>query len=220
MAYTEKTQLSPALEQERALLLDGKTYSEIAKLTGARLRSITERNRLVYRVDVQAAFRRRVERDGIANRYIAGDAFGNWFAGYFDGEGCLTVFYRERDGIPERRIGVQISCRYDDADVLTYIKAQLGVGVTWQSKAKGATKPAVNWRVESAADLAEVIVPLLDVYPLRSKKRLEFMYWRPLVIDQYVNTLGGTSTRIGATVEQNVAFQEAMQNIRNIRHPA
>ncbi|AVF42787.1 hypothetical protein AL486_18940 [Pandoraea apista] len=219
MAYTDKTQLSPAMERERALLLAGHTYREIAQLTGARIRSINERNRIVYRVDLHAAFQQRIERDGIPSRYTASDAFGAWFSGYFDGEGCLTVFYRERNGIPERRVGVQIACRYDDADVLAHIKDQLGVGVLWQSPAKGATKPAVNWRVESSADLAEVVLPLFDAHPLRTKKRLELVHWRTLVIQQYVNTLGGTSTRVGATVEQNMAFQATVQKIRNIRHP-
>jgi hypothetical protein len=99
------------------------------------------------------------------------------------------------------------------------IRDTLG-GSTWTTKAKGTTRPARNWRIESAADLAEIILPIFDAYPLRSKKRLEYNIWRGLVLNQYVNTLGGTSTRVGAAVEENTAFQLALQDIRKIRHGA
>lgn len=219
MPYTLDTQLSPTMQIERDLLTNGFSYSEVASRTGAKLGTIKERNRIVYGIDIREAFRSRVEREGIQSRYTADDAFGYWFAGYFDGEGCLTVFYRERGGYPERRVGVQIACREDDADIIRHIHDTIG-GTTWTSPQKGTTRPAHNWRIEAAPDLAEIILPIFDTYPLRSKKRLEYRIWRGLVLNQYVNTLGGTSTRVGATVEENTAFQLALYEIRKIRHPA
>src|SRR3990167_5597312 len=207
------------MKRERELLLAGFSYSKIAESTGEKLGTIKERNRLIYGVDLRNAFRTRMEREGIKSRNVIGSAFGNWFSGYFDGEGCFTIFYRERDGSPERRVGVQIACRYDDTDVIRYIQKTLGVGVVWQSKSKGITNEAINWRVERATDLAEVVLPIFDTYPLRSKKRLEYQIWRPLVINQYVNTLGGTSTRVGATKEENAFFKSSLEKIRKIRHP-
>lgn len=219
MSYTKETQITPAMEAERDLLIAGFSYSEISHITGNKLNTIKERNRIIHRINIRDAFRNRIERDGIIKRNTVSDNFGYWFSGYFDGEGCLTVFYRERFGIPDKRVGIQISCRYDDADIIAYIYDTLKVGVVWRSKIKGATNEAMNWRVESASDLTEVILPIFDAYPLRSKKRLEYLIWRELVINQYANTLGGTSTRVGATKEENAAFQFAMQKIRDIRHP-
>lgn len=220
MSYTEETKLSPAMRVERKLLRPGMSYSEVAAQTGAKIGTVKERNRLIYGVDLRETFRARVHRDGIKSRYVAGNNFGHWFSGYFDGEGCFTVFFRRRRGYAERRVGIQVACRYDDAEVLRYIHQNLGAGVFWESQAKGTTAPASNWRIESAADLAEIVLPVFDDYPLRSKKRHEYAIWRELVLKQYVNTLGGTSTRVGASEVENVAFQEAMNEVRKIRHPS
>lgn len=223
MAYSNESNLNPIMQRERDLLFSGFSYREVEALTGVKIGTIKERNRIIYAIDLRSAFRARFEREGFKSRYVGGDAFGNWFSGYFDGEGCLTVFYRDRNRLgnitPERRVGVQISCRYDDADVLRYIHKTLSVGVVWDTPAKGTTRPAYNWRVENASDLTQVILPIFDSYPLRSKKRLEYTIWKTLVINQYVNTLGGTSTRVGASVEENAVFKLALQQIRDIRHP-
>lgn len=219
MGYTKNTKLTPALQHERDLLLRGLSYKEVAAMTGSKVKSISERNRLVYGVDLRSAFSNRIDRDGIKKRHAPSDAFGYWFSGFFDGEGCLTVFCRRRTNGFERRVGVQISCRYDDAQVIDFIYKSLNVGVVWDGRAKGLTNKTKNWRVERAADLTEVILPVFDNYPLRSKKRLEYSIWRGLVIQQYINTLGGNSTRVGATDKENAAFQDAMNSIRKIRHP-
>ena len=219
MPYTKKTNISPIMKKERKLLSAGFLYFEIAKTTREKIGTIKERNRLIYRVNLRDAFRARIKKEGIKNRNTISLAFGNWFSGYFDGEGCFTIFYRERNGIPERRVGIQIGCRYDDAKIIKYIHKTFGIGVIWQSKMKGTTNPAINWRVERASDLTEVILPVFDIYPLRSKKRLEYQIWRTLVINQYVNTLGGTSMRVGATKKENVFFKSSIERIRKIRHP-
>src|SRR3990167_5913670 len=214
MSYTEKSNINPIFKQERDMLIRGLTYPEIAMFTNGRIKSITERNRIIHKINIRESFRKRIERDGIKKRKIISDKFGLWFTGYFDGEGCLTVFYRERNGTPDKRVGIQISCRYDDSDIIRYIYETVGVGVIWESKVKGATNKAMNFRVENVSDLAEVILPIFDTYPLRSKKRLEYVIWRELVVNQYVNTLGGTSTRIGATKEENAFFKFRMEDIR------
>ena len=202
---------------EKDLLLAGFSCAEVAARTGRKVKTVRERNRLAYRVDLKMAFAERVRREGIPNRYIAGDAFGWWFAGYFDGEGCLTVFHRVKPR-PERRVGVSISCRYDDSHVLREIQKTLGVGICRDAPSHSLANPAFNWRVEPVADLAEVMLPLFDCYPLRTKKRHEYAIWRGLVVDQYLRTLGGRSTRVGASVEEHAAFQLAVEKIRQIRH--
>lgn len=219
MAYTFNSQLSNAAHQrERDMLLAGFSYTEVAQATGGRVKSISERNRIVYRVNIQQAFALRVERDGIPVRLNVDSAFGYWFSGFFDGEGCLTVFSRLREnGYTERRLGIQIMLRDDDANVLTRVKDYLQVGTIWSSPSNSRTNPAIGYRVEKIQDLAEVVIPLFDKYPLYSKKRREFAIWQEMVRKQYIATLGGYSQRTSASDEYNAAFDKAMQAIRDIR---
>lgn len=200
------------------MLLAGLSYAEIAQALGVRHRSVSERNRLVYRVDLQAAFAARLERDGIPCRLQVSDAFGYWFSGFFDGEGCLTVFSRPRkDRYVERRVGIQVMLRDDDAEVIRLIKNNLGVGLTYAGKGNGNTNPKATFRCEQIQDLAEVIVPLFEKYPLHSKKGREFAVWKGLVRSQYLLTLGGYSQRASSTAAQNAAFDAGREAIRQIR---
>ena len=60
MAYTNETNISPAMQTERELLAGGFSYCEVAALTGGKLGTIKERNRIVYGIDLRSAFRGRV----------------------------------------------------------------------------------------------------------------------------------------------------------------
>lgn len=220
MSYTSKSKVDPAIAaREIEMLKAGRSYAEISQDVGSRHKSISERNRLVYRIDIQAAFAARVEREGVPNRLSVSDAFGYWFSGFFDGEGCFSVFSRMRPGrYAERRVGIQIMLRDDDVGVILSIKQNLNAGLTYAtSKPNGRTNPKATFRVEQINDLAEVIVPLFEKYPLRSKKGREFPIWRSLVRSQYVLTMGGYSQRASCTAEQNAAFDAGREAIRQIR---
>jgi len=220
MSYTSESKINPAVaEQEVEMLKAGRSYAEVAKALGTRHKSISERNRLVYGIDIQAAFAARVEREGIPIRLAVSDPFGYWFSGFFDGEGCLSVFSRQRPGrYAERRIGIQIMLRDDDVDVIHRIKENLNVGLVYAtSKANKTANPHATFRVEQINDLAEVVVPLFEKYPLHSKKGREFPIWRSLVLSQYIMTLGGYSQRASCTAEQNAAFDAGREAIREIR---
>ena len=219
MGYTAESDLdSPIRSKEREMLVAGFSYAEVAYALGVRHKSVSERNRLVYRVDLRAAFAARVERGGTPCRLAVSDAFGYWFSGFFDGEGCLTIFSRARkDRYFERRVGIQIMLRDDDADVIRRIKDNLGVGLVYASDGNGSTNPKATYRCEQVKDLTEVIVPLFEKYPLHSKKAREFAIWKQAVRSQYIVTLGGYSQRASCTDKENAAFDEARKAIRNIR---
>ena len=218
MSYTSKSNLDkPIHQREREMLQAGFSYAEVAQSLGSRHKSISERNRLVYKINLRDAFTRRINRDGIPCRLNVSDAFGHWFTGFFDGEGCLTVFSRaRRDRYFERRVGIQIILRDDDADVIARIKDNLGVGLISRGNYTGRN-PTICYRCEPIKDLAEVIVPLLDKYPLYTKKAREYVIWRQLVIFQYTVTLGGYSQRASGTVEDNTFFDACRQKIVDIR---
>lgn len=222
MSYTANSQIkTPLQHREREMLLAGFSYAEIAQALGCSRKALSSRNQIVYKINLQEAFARRIERDGIPNRLNVSDAFGYWFSGFFDGEGCLAVFSRQRkDRYFERRLGIQVILRDDDADVIRRIKDNLEVGLTYFHQTYGTNNPKATFRVEQIQDLAEVIVPLFERYPLYSKKGREFLIWRDLVRSQYALTMGGRSQRTACTDVQNAAFDAGLQAIGDIRRYA
>ena len=219
MGYSANTKINPTIaERERQMLATGLSYAEIAQITGARQKSISERNRLVHRIDIQRAFAERIERDGVPSRLNISDPFGYWFSGIFDGEGHLGAWRRDRpDGYAERRLFIQIRLRDDDIDVLRRIQNEIGAGVLVHYPGKGNANPSAMIRIEQIKDLAELIIPLFDKYPLYTKKRDEYAIWRTLVRSQYVATLGGYSQRVAGSQEHTAAFDAGVNAIAQIR---
>lgn len=218
MGYSIESQI-PTASVERELLLAGRSYSEVAAATGGRVKSISERNRIAYQIDIWDAFARRIERDGIPTRLNVSDAFGYWFAGLFDGEGSIGLFTRTANDprYSEFRMYVRIQLRDDDADVIDRIKDNLQVGRVARHGQNGRTNPSVSWAVEKVDDLTEVIIPLFERYPLYTKKRDEFTIWKPVVLQRYIDTLGGHSNRRAIPDDNRTAFHEALNLIKQRR---
>lgn len=172
--------------EERRLLGLGWTLKEIAATVGTSFRALERRNRLLYRIDVQAGFQQRMDRDGLPVRLQVDDAFGHWFAGLFDGEGHFVMRLRRRPGRWELSLGLNVYLRDDDAGVLLRIHEALGGNFRPTSKNNVA-----HWRLRGIANLAEIAVPLFDRYSLYSKKAVEFHLLRKLVLQRYIATLGG-----------------------------
>ena len=207
MPYTGQHLIGSTIgKREMELLKEGLSYKQVSAITGTKLGTLKERNRLAYRIDIYAAFQERMQREGIPNRLSVSDAFGHYFTGFFDGEGTIVLWYRRRyrthygDGktYPEYRLGLQIQLRQDDACVLEYIREHLGGYLVEDAHEGSPTNPTTCWKLESIPELAEKIVPLFDQYPLRTKKKAEYKLWRPLVIARYIATLGGETARGGS----------------------
>jgi len=208
------------LAEERQMLLAGFSYTEIGNATGRRVKTVSERNRLIHKVDIWEAFKRRVERDGVPCRLNVPDSFGHWFAGFFDGEGTITIWSRTstRDArYREYRLSIRIMIRDDDAHIMTRIKDNLKVGNISRHKRNGNGNPAIAWICERVQDLAEVIIPLFDRYPLHTKKAKEYAVWKPVVMQRYVTTLAGYSNRRGIPEIERLAFHEALESVGTIR---
>ncbi|SRR5258708_35077614 len=223
MPYSLTSKLDPILEErERELLLAGFNYEEVAKAIGMSQAAVVKnRNRLVYRINIYEAFARRIEREGIPNRLHASDTFCAWFSGFADGEGhfgCHRALYsKSRSGVSSRHIFLQISVRDDDIEVINYIKDTLNAGFVTRSPQRKHTNPAAHYRIGTVADLAEVIVPLFEKYPLHTKKSREFAIWKTLVKQSYIFTLGGHLRRVSVTDEQDLFFDEGVSAIRKNR---
>jgi len=221
VSYTVGTKVNPeTAKMERTLLRAGLSYTEVAAKTGGSVKSIAERNRVVYKINIWDAFKRRIERDGIPNRLAIGDPFGYWLSGLFDGAGTFVVSTRRASGRPqyaEYRLAIHLMVRDDDADVIRRVYDHLQVGYISTRKSQQRSNPAIAITVERVQDLAEVIVPLFDRYPLYSRKAKEYAIWRPLALQRYMTTLGGYSNRSGIPEDQRLAFHEAIELIQQIR---
>lgn len=209
---------SESLALERELLLRGLNYSEIAEATNGRIKTISERNRLIHKVNIWDAFQSRIERDGIPNRLAVSDSFGYWFSGFFDGEGCIFLFHRARgERYAEYRFTIRVHIRDDDADAVAFIYDNLKVGRIARHGSNGSANPSISWSCEKINDLAEIIIPLFERYPLHTKKAKEFSIWKPLVLQRYINTMGGYSNRKSIPEEQHIAFLDGVEAVNKIR---
>jgi len=110
--------------------------------------------------------------------------WGGWFSGFFDGEGCLIVRYKQT---PYRcHLAAQISLRNDDIDVLLEIANTLKCGTVYDGIPPAIIKETYKyhlqstWVVSNLVMINTVLVPLFNKYPLHSKKGKEFSIWREI----------------------------------------
>ena len=92
--------------------------------------------------------------------------FGNWLAGFIDGEGCFQVSYARKYW--SCRFTIQL--RSDDAPILEMIQSETGLGKIY------VYEPAAVWRVTKRSDCS-ALVELLDEHSLRAKQTEVFKLW-------------------------------------------
>lgn len=114
---------------------------------------------------------------------MVGPEFGNWLAGFTDGEGCFTVeAYRGR---ASHSCSFTIALRVDDKSILDECQLRTGLGIVTEKHSPSIVSrwPAqAHWRIRTKADCAG-LAELFTVHPLRSKKRADFDIWRQAVIE-------------------------------------
>jgi LAGLIDADG endonuclease len=110
--------------------------------------------------------------ESITNR----DAFGNWLSGFTDGEGCF--FLGLHGNLPHASF--LIAVRSDDHAVMSQIHefwGGIGMLKLRRPSRKAPGQPISLLRVASVADLRRVVIPHFHAYPLRAKKRRDFLVW-------------------------------------------
>lgn len=117
------------------------------------------------------------------------DAFGHYLAGLTDGEGCFFLGIIDDKRNPRRShtpiVQFVIQLRADDLLILQLVRSYLQCGHVTEVKRKkteGNRKPKVCYNVANYLDLATVVVPHFDRFPLRAKKARDFVIWRQAVL--------------------------------------
>jgi hypothetical protein len=101
-------------------------------------------------------------------------AFGNWLAGFADGEGCFTV--HKAHGGNSYTCAFKINLRLDDRAILETIHRTLGIGTIRKRSACGTAKPGFEWAVQKRSECLR-LARLFLTFPLRAKKHRDFLKW-------------------------------------------
>lgn len=114
----------------------------------------------------------------------------NWFSGLSDGEACFGIASGRRQGDRYRpNCFFSISLRIDDGAVLEDVEMNLKVGHTRKTDLRNQralgrnVMDCVKYQISNRDHLARVLIPLFEMYPLRSKKGKEFPLWREAVFE-------------------------------------
>ena len=103
-----------------------------------------------------------------------------WVVGFVDGEGC---FYIGINAQPEMKVGFQVLPEFTvvqherDVQLLFAIKKFFGCGVVRRNHAE-----RMAYRVRSVEHLRERIIPFFEKHSLKSKKHIDFLKFRRVLL--------------------------------------
>ncbi len=103
-----------------------------------------------------------------------------WVVGFVDGEGC---FYIGVNAQPEMQAGYQVLPEFTvvqherDVQLLHALKKFFGCGVVRQNHGE-----RMAYRVRGAQHLRERVIPFFEKHPLKSKKYLDFLKFRKVLL--------------------------------------
>lgn len=130
------------------------------------------------------------------------EAFGNWFAGFVDGEGC---FY-----IGENGCAFYVHMRADDLAALQWIKDELRIGRIHFVKKTGSNSRNASVRFEVSRKLHCVwLTGFFEAFPLHTKKQRDYAIWRQAAIAHHM----------GALPAELKPYREAMTAARKFSSP-
>jgi DNA modification methylase len=103
--------------------------------------------------------------------------FAYWLTGLIDGEGHFAIKAHSRG---THAPGFSLKMRADELCTLELIKRTMGIGsITHEDH---QPNPTARWNVQDKAG-CQRLVDLLDKYPLRAKKRIDYWTWREAVCE-------------------------------------
>ncbi|AOT26047.1 DNA methylase [Mycobacterium phage Kersh] len=114
--------------------------------------------------------------DALNGRDDAGFAY--WLAGLIDGEGHFAIKSHTRG---THAPYFQLKMRADELGTLEMIHRTMRIGsITYEQRDSG--NPMARWIVQDKSG-CQALVNLLDKYPLRAKKRIDYWTWREAVCE-------------------------------------
>jgi len=156
------------------------------------------------------------------------EAFGNYLSGFTDGEGTFVLVMQKQYGREHPRAIFQIILRADDAPILEIIQSYWKCGSIYYHERKGRTAKCPVWRtvhyvVYRPDDLAEIVVPHFERFPLLAKKSRDFSIWKQAVaITAAVKARRqqggkGSGPAVKWTDQEREKFSELMRELSQVR---
>lgn len=103
-------------------------------------------------------------------------SFKAWLSGFIDGEGSFCIVKESKGS--GYRVGMSIQLREDDGYILEECRNRLGIGSLCRCAPAGNNPShTYKWDIRSHDDCLKLI-EVLDVHPLRAKKRRDYALWR------------------------------------------
>ncbi len=102
--------------------------------------------------------------------------FGNYVSGLVDGEGCFILRWNHGSGSAK----FQLALRHDDRPILELVQSFWGCGYFEYSDRRAIVPnhmPRAAFCVCKTSDLARIVAPNFERFPLRAKKRRDFDIW-------------------------------------------
>lgn len=112
------------------------------------------------------------------------DAFGSWFSGITDGEGCFFIELvkpNKHQNYVKYRGYFCLGLRADDVDVINFMKDELGFGKVYYRHHTKLGNPQFYYKVSTVEDCCKLI-KVFDTFPLRSKKLKDYLVWREFIM--------------------------------------
>ena len=103
-----------------------------------------------------------------------------WIVGFVDGEGCFHVEINKNS---EMKVGYQILPEFTivqherDVQLLHALKSYFGCGVVRKNHGD-----RMAFRIRSIDNLLEIIIPFFEKHILRTKKNLDFLKFRNVLL--------------------------------------
>ncbi len=148
--------------------------------------------------------------------HIDRNYFGAWLSGFTDGEGCFRLYLNGKTKTPAAKFA--ISLRRDDIVTLSLIQSYLSCGAVDLRNPHPPSKPQAVFRIDKISDLATVLVPHFEKFPLFAKKDGDFLLWKRAVNLIYV--VNQRPIKLRWTDDDRASFydiQEALQEQRVYR---
>lgn len=101
---------------------------------------------------------------------------GWYLSGLTDGEGCFTIERSKQKRKWTYRCAFYIKLRDDDIRLLQWLQRSTGLGTIRRQNRTDGSKPSATWAVYRKAEVMQ-LARIFDEFPLRSKKRRDWMTW-------------------------------------------
>jgi len=149
----------------------------------------------------------------------------DYVVGLTDGEGCFYINARPPDKRYQgSKAGVEthfyIKLREDDLSLLKQVKNFFKCGAVYYQKEKRKNhSPCYRFEINSHKDIQGVVIPFFDKYPLKSKKKKNYLIFRKIAM-----IIGNSNYKEDENLRKILKLKSQMnsgaRSVREIRSPS